>query len=453
MKKLLILSLSIAFNVSLFALKPLMDFSNPWKLVKEIEADFTKTEFKERVFDITNYGAREGVENYKTNAINSAINSAASKGGGLIRIPRGVWYTGPITLRTKVHLFLEEGAIVKFSTNPEDYSELAQTRFEGMDCMNYRALIYAYGEGKMAITGKGVFDAQANDSNWIAWAKGKEELGRKRLAKMEADNVPLEERKMTEKDGLRPSFIGLVNCSEVLIEDITILNAPLKSIDPLLSRNVLIKGVTVKTQSPNANGCDLESCDVVMLEKCSFDTKASCISIQAGENNDGRKAGKNAKNIVISNCTMKNGNTGMEIGKAIAGGVKNIWLEKLDILSPDLKELISIKSSPIQGERIDNIFVRNIKVNECKNAVLNIDMQANGITEGPLNPQLNNLIMEDVSCGKSEYGVLINAKSGAEISQVKDVALIGCSFKETAIAHQVVGAKDVVINNESIPYK
>jgi polygalacturonase len=49
------------------------------------------------------------------------------------------------------------------------------TRFEGWDCINFRPLIYAFGEDNVAVTGKGILDGQANETNWWPW-KGKKEL-------------------------------------------------------------------------------------------------------------------------------------------------------------------------------------------------------------------------------------------------------------------------------------
>jgi polygalacturonase len=124
MKKLAIISFIVLVSTSLFAVKPLLDVSKPWKAVKEVEKDFKKNKFPKRQFVITNYGAKQGVEDYKTNAINAAINAAAAMGGGTVIVPKGVWYTGPITLKTNINLHLEDSAVLKFSTNPDDTNHL-----------------------------------------------------------------------------------------------------------------------------------------------------------------------------------------------------------------------------------------------------------------------------------------------------------------------------------------
>jgi polygalacturonase len=42
-----------------------------------------------------------------------------------------------------------------------------------MELMNYSALIYAYGQENIAITGNGILDGGAGDDNWWAWNAGR----------------------------------------------------------------------------------------------------------------------------------------------------------------------------------------------------------------------------------------------------------------------------------------
>ena len=75
-------------------------------------------------------------------------------------VPKGTFYTGPITLKSNVNFHLEEGAVLKFLTDQSLYFPGVITRWEGLDCYNARPLIYAYGETNIAITGKGTIDGQ-----------------------------------------------------------------------------------------------------------------------------------------------------------------------------------------------------------------------------------------------------------------------------------------------------
>jgi polygalacturonase len=65
-----------------------------------------------------------------------------------------------------VNFHLEEGAVLKFSTDQSLYFPAVLTRWEGIDCYNAHPLIYAYGESNIAITGKGIIDGQGSMETW-----------------------------------------------------------------------------------------------------------------------------------------------------------------------------------------------------------------------------------------------------------------------------------------------
>lgn len=138
-----------------------------WKECAKIEQQIKKTSFPKRTFVITDFGAKANNQAEPCHdAINHAIITCNQAGGGTVVIPKGVFYTGPITLKSNVNLHFEDGAVLKFSTDQKLYFPAVLTRWEGVDCWNARPLIYAYGETNIAITGKGTIDGQGANENW-----------------------------------------------------------------------------------------------------------------------------------------------------------------------------------------------------------------------------------------------------------------------------------------------
>lgn len=473
MKKTISISLALVSFALAFAAEPL-DVSNPWSAVNEVLKQIKEPSIPTRQFVITNYGAKEGVEDYKTNAINKAIDDCNKNGGGMVIVPKGVFYTEPITLKSNVNLHLEDGAVLKFSTNPEDYLPTVRTTWEGWDCINYRPLIYASNEKNIAITGKGILDGQATDTNWWPW-KGKKEHGwkegmisqewngtpenggRNKLSKMEEDNVPMEKRIMTFEDRLRPAFVEPQNCQNVMLEGFTLINSPFWCLHPFICENVIVRGVTVRSHGPNNDGCDPESCKNVLIEKCTFDTGDDCIAIKSGKNNDGRKRAIPSENIIVRNCEMKDGHGGVVLGSEISGNVRNVWVEDCNMDSPELDRVIRIKSNPIRGGELENFFIRNIKVGQCAEAVFRVEMKYEKVFEGPNMPLVKNFIMENVTCQKSKYGVYIDGFANAPKKQVTGVVFKNCTFNNVTTPHKIVGAENisfdnVVINGQKIEY-
>ncbi len=114
--------------------------------------------FPNRDFDITKYGAQPNAD--ASDAIKKAIDACAAAGGGRVVIPRGVFFTRPITLKSNVNLNVSEGATLKFSADPKDFP-IVLTRYEGVECMKYSPLIYAFEQSNIAVTGKGTLDGQS----------------------------------------------------------------------------------------------------------------------------------------------------------------------------------------------------------------------------------------------------------------------------------------------------
>jgi polygalacturonase len=80
--------------------------------------NFSKSEDN---FDVTKYGADIRGINKSTSAISDAIDAAVKKGGGVVYFPTGEYLTGSIRLKSNITLRLEDKAIVKFSSDFDDY--------------------------------------------------------------------------------------------------------------------------------------------------------------------------------------------------------------------------------------------------------------------------------------------------------------------------------------------
>src|SRR5579862_4038329 len=79
---------------------------------------------------ITDFGAVSDGQTLNTLPIQSAIDQLAKKGGGTLVIPKGVFLSGAIFLKPGVNLYLEEGAVLKGSTEICNYPKM-KTRIEG----------------------------------------------------------------------------------------------------------------------------------------------------------------------------------------------------------------------------------------------------------------------------------------------------------------------------------
>src|SRR3989304_1786636 len=121
-----------------------------WADLPAILARIVPPQFPDRDFDITAFGARGDGKSDCTEAFRKAINECSAAGGGRVVVPKGVFLTGPIHLKSNVNLHISEEAVVKFTTNSEAYAGLVYTRWEGVECLNYSPLIYAFEQENIA---------------------------------------------------------------------------------------------------------------------------------------------------------------------------------------------------------------------------------------------------------------------------------------------------------------
>ncbi len=439
-----------------------LDFDDPWKRADEIVESIIIPQFKDQVFNIMDYGASADGSTSSSNAFAKAIEACAKAGGGKVLVPAGVYLTGPIHLKSNVNLHLEEGAEVKFSTDKKDYLPVVHTSYEGMEFMNYSPLIYAYQQKNIAVTGKGTFNGQAGKDNWWPWA-GKDVYGYKegdvkqhdehnlpRLSEMVEKGTPVAERVFGEGHQFRPTFFEPFECENVLIEGVTFINAPFWVMHPIKSNNVTVKDVSVISHGPNNDGCNPEYSQNVHITGCMFDTGDDCIAIKSGRDNDGRRVGISSENIVVENCVMKDGHGGVVMGSEISGGVRNVFVRNCEMNSPNLDRAIRIKTNTRRGGIIENIFVKDLKVGQVKEAVLKINtyygIYAN--QEGGHIPVIRNILLENVEVENGgEYGILIKGREQAPVSNVK---LKNVVIKKTEVPMEIENSEPIIFINTTI---
>jgi polygalacturonase len=420
------------------------DTQAEWVQVPKILKHIIPPEFPARDFAITGFGAVAGGQVDCTAAISNAIDACVQAGGGRVIVPAGEFLTGAIHLKSGMNLHLEANAVLEFRTDPQAYLPVVFTRFEGTECYNYSPLIYALGQKNIAVTGEGTLDGQADESNWLAWKKT---AGRAKLVKMADDNVPVEQRQFGESDHLRPDFIEFNRCQNVLIEGVKIRRSPMWEIHPLLCTNVTVRGVDIVSHGANNDGCDPESCKDVLIEKCLFDTGDDCIAIKSGRNNDGRRVGVPSQNIIIRDCTMRDGHAGTAIGSEISGSCSNVFVENCEMSSPDLVCVLRLKSNAVRGGVLQNIFMRNVNVGLVKDSVLQIDFLYEEGAKGGFNPVARNVVMENIHVARTPRVLNVRGFPAASISGVRiynssfmqiqkpdvvldaDVKLVDCSLE------------------------
>lgn len=334
--------------------------------------------------NLLDFGAASDGQTMNTAAFAAAIEAVSKKGGGKVIVPRGVWLTGPIQLKSNINLHTEAGALIRFSANFDDYP-IVDTYFEGLSTFRCASPINGRNLENVAITGSGVFDGSGDAWRFVKKSKMTSAQWKKLLAsggvlnekgdiwypsasalrgaKMSDSNVPmLNSREEYEpiRDFLRPVLLSLINCKKVLIDGPTFQNSPAWCLHPFQCENVTIRNINVRNPwySQNGDGLDLESCKNVVLYDATFDVGDDAICIKSGKNKEGRDRGIPTENVIVKNCAVYHGHGGFTVGSEMSGGVKNIQVSNCTFMGTDVG--LRFKSTRGRGGVVQNIYISDI---------------------------------------------------------------------------------------------
>jgi polygalacturonase len=415
--------------------------------IARIRAAVAWPNFPEVDFNVTSYGA---VGDHKTDcrpAFAAAILACNQAGGGNVVVPEGTYLcNGPIHLLSNVNLFLAEGSSIVFGTNPADYLPPVLTRWQGIQCYNYSPFIYAYQQSNIAVSGSGTIDGQASKFWWIWHDYDTSDFNA--LVAMDANGTPVIERVFGAGHYLRPTLIETFQCTNVLIQGVTLQDSPFWTIHPVFCEVVGVYEVTVLPGTSNDDGCDPDSCNYVVIDSSTFSTADDNIAIKSGRGNDGLNNAL-CQNVLIDNCTgLKSGANGFSIGSETSGGINNVYVQ--NCLSQNVISAYLIKTNSDRGGVIEEIYMQS---NQAKNVHHCVDVLTDYAlpTPGPLPPTIKNVTFENITCDVATVnGIRL---LGDARNPITDVTLENINIGSTILPIEVsnttgITSTEVVINHK-----
>lgn len=359
----------------------------PWPAANAILSQTVVPTFPSATFSLTTYGGKGDGKTDNTAAFQKAIAACNAAGGGHVVVPAGTYVTGAIHLLSNVDLHLSSGVTLMFSGDASKYP-LVLTRYEAIECLNHSPMIYAYGQTNIALTGSGVLDA----SQTASWNKGSDRAGV--LEPLVAKGVPPNQRNVAGK--LRSTFVEPYNCTNVLIQGVTLRNSRFWQLHPTLCKNVTVDGVTTNIAGSNTDGCDPECCDHVVIKNSTLKAGDDNIAIKSGRDADGRRVNVPSQNIVIWNNVFEGPWGAISLGSELTGGIQNVYAYANSTTSAGTRFMLYVKSNTQRGGFARNVNIDTFHGSHLHNAVVFITMTYNGQTghfppdfSGPFN--LNNI--------------------------------------------------------------
>jgi polygalacturonase len=302
-------------------------------------------------FNVMDFGAVADGKTYCTPAIQKAIDDCAAAGGGRVIFPAGKYLTNALFLKSNVHVEVEAGATLLFTTDFDSVPTI-EGRWEGIDRKVWASLFTGLDLENISITGQGTIDGQGK-AWWDAFRivkKMRKEMG---LTEREPENpagAPL-------KYSGRPHMINLYRCKHVLISGIKIQNSPSWNIHPVLCDDLIIDGVNIwaPADSPNTDGIDPDSCKNVRISNCTISVGDDCIVIKSGYRY--KEDGVSSENIAVTNCVFYSGHCGVGIGSETSGGVKNVVAS--NCICDGTDHGLRFKTARGRGRSVENVRASN----------------------------------------------------------------------------------------------
>jgi polygalacturonase len=360
-----------------------------------------------------------------TKVINTIIAELSANGGGTLFFPAGTFFTGPIIMKSNITLWLDAGAIVKFSDDFDDYLPMVQSRWEDVRVKNFASQVYAYQCENIAIRGRGHFEGQGKKWwDYMRTAPSGQQPQSKWQETFKKENEELLARNAyirAKNNFLRPPMITTYECKNVLIEGVSFSNPPFWTIMPAFTDNLTITGITIEnpSNSPNTDGIDPSSCKNVHISNCHITVGDDCIVIKSGRDEDGREAASPTENITITNCTMLRGHGGVVIGSEMSGGVKRVAITNCVFEGTDRG--IRLKTMRGRGGVIEDLLVSNIVMNNMINEGILITLRYQNTAPEPVSertPACNNVRISGIIQRGGTRPVAIYGLEEREVSQI-----------------------------------
>lgn len=328
-----------------------------------------------KIYNVVDFGAKGDGETLNTKAIQKAIEKVARNGGGTIFFPAGTYISGTLFMKNNITLHLEAGSILEGSKQLSDYPVTKSKIRSYTDNYTNKSLIYAEENENISIIGRGTIDGNGAD--------------------FKVDHL-INDDGVRAKDDFafyktRPFLIRMINCKNIQIRDITILNSPMWVQHYLLCENVYIDGITVESRvNHNNDGIDIDGCNKVRISNCDINSGDDAIVLKSTLDSP-------CQNITVSNCVLSSACNAFKLGTESSGGFRNIIFSSSTIYNT---RLAGIALEMVDGGSLNNVSVSDINMDKVGCAIfVRLGNRARPFKDNLLKPgmgSLFNVIIRDI---------------------------------------------------------
>lgn len=337
--------------------------------------------YKDKVLNITDFGAREGDSPViNTLAINEAICAAHDMGGATVMIPKGEFKSYTVRLKSNVNLFLEKGAELKAGKTDitksyqmqqgegGNYDEPEMNLYAGLQDHGHtyfaNSLIYGENLENIMIYGEGLING----------SRIEEESGLLEYILQGGDpfDQPMRNERGHTGEWFGNKAIALVNCKNIVFKDFSILIGGHFAIIAEGVTNLLADHILVDT---TRDAFDIDCCENVTVINSVFNSLTDdALVLKASF---GAGVFMPTKNVLIEDCTV----SGYDAGSVYAKTYTKDKLIATDRCGPTARVKLGTESTC----GYDTVTVKRVKFERSRGFAL----EAVDVSD------LNNIIFTD----------------------------------------------------------
>ncbi|MCR5101133.1 MAG: glycoside hydrolase family 28 protein [Butyrivibrio sp.] len=336
--------------VSIYGLLPDTTVNLEVKYKGEVSSTKVKMGTESVLLNVKKFGASGDGKTDDTAKIQAAILSCPPD--GTVYFPKGTYYVTPLFLKSRMTLWLDEGATILGNTDRNNYpmlpgmtmstnekGEYNLSSWEGNPLTSYASLITGIEVSDVDIIGPGVLDGNAENSDW--WVNAKVKRG-----------------------AWRPNTVYFCKCRNMRMQNVTVQNSPSWTVHPYYSDNVEFYNLHISNpdNSPNTDGLDPESCNNVKVLGTVISVGDDCMAIKSGKYYMALNHYKPTEHVTIRNCKLERGHGSVTVGSEAAGGVIDVKVTKCIFDGTDRGLRIKTRRGRGQRSVLDQILFENIKM-------------------------------------------------------------------------------------------
>ncbi|MBC8096977.1 MAG: glycoside hydrolase family 28 protein [Akkermansiaceae bacterium] len=433
-------------------------------LVAALEAAESASPDSATVYNVRAFGAKGDGTTLDSDAINKAIETAASRGGGTVYLPAGTYLSFSIRLKSHISLYLDQGATLLAAKPGEQggrYDSPEENEWDMYQDFGHshwkNSLIWGIGLENVSILGPGLINGKGLTKRGPGPRRASrpgdmplvfntvtntvEQTYNAATATNLAGGRPMLDPTM---DGEGNKAIALKLCRNVVLRDFSVLTGGHFVLLATGVDNLTLDNIKIDT---NRDGFDIDCCQNVRISNCSINSPNDDAIVL--KSSFGLGYARATENVTIVNCQV----SGYDLGTFLDGTFK-----RTQEFAPDHDRVTGrIKFGTESNGGFKNISIANCVFDHCRGIAL--ETVDGGILE---DVTINNITMRDVTTAPIflRLGSRMRGPEGVAVGklrriQISNVAAYDVDPRYACIIAGIEGhpVEDVKLSNIRIHYR